>query len=357
MPRYALVMTADERLLPGVHGMLNAMKYYGTHDLVEHHFLYWPSSNTERFVSDMARSEQFPNFRPVNLREYALKNTGKVLQHRPVYYLKFYRSLYASRLIDYDAVGFMDADMAIVGDIVPYFRLADLSGHICMIEWAYNQNRVDSGWYAKYKIHATSGCPYDPCATFFAPKTWGKHFEKVHRIGLEIGRSEMPTMNYMLITENLLNKVIRLSQMRWTERKWGSLATEWKKIGDWYRLMVTRPSVKDDPERFILKCGEELPGAALYVTQEEIGLGIFNSILSIHGRWHFRQTLERKPCQGKNLERHNALVQNQNIANIWEIFKFFNFKCYTRLDPWMPEWGDEDEYIDVETGLLKRAEK
>lgn len=356
MPKYALIMTADSRLLPGVHGMLNASVYYGFHNDIEFHLLYWPGKEMEQFISDMHKSGYYPNFKPVNLLEYRDREGAEEQGFKPVYYLKFYRSLYAGRMKGYDAVGFMDADMAIVGDILPYFKLAHEADRICMVDWKYNQGRVDSGWYmdapAIPGVHNTSGCPYDPCATFFPPSRWGDHFIKVHKLGAQVvKRSEMPTMNYMIIHDGLLEEIVRLPCIRWTNRRW-DIGTEWRKPDKYYRMIITEPDILEpgNHNQFIPKLGKGLPEI------EGVSIEWLNSMLSIHGRWHFRATLEKKTCHGKLLKRHRALEQNQNIANIWKVFKFFNFCCYTRIDDWKPEWGAPNEYIEVESGLLLKDE-
>ena len=357
MPKYALVVTADERLLPGVHAMLNGIKYYGWPDDLEFHFLYWPGKNTEKFIADMQASGHYPNLVPVNLLAYRLKE-GEVEQHyRPVYYLKFYRSLYAGRLTDYDAVGFMDADRAICGDISPYFPLAKQSGRICMVDHKYNQQRFDTGWYNEHPHMGTNGCPFDPSATFFDPKLYGEDFGKVRDYGKELGNSEMPNVNYMLTTHGYLDKVLRLPTARWNVRRWEQIETEWVNnrldSGKWEMMIESIP-------------GMQL-GLLLWHVDHTDNRDISHiadqpdcrTMLSIHGRWWFRATLQKKPAKRDKLEssaREGYLRQNVNIANIWEVFKFFNFDCYTRLEPWMAEWGSYDEYIQPETGELLRRE-
>ncbi len=356
MPKYALVMTADSRLLPGVHAMLNASKYYGF-DHIEFHLLYWPGKEMEQFISEM--QSYYPHFRPVNLVDYYKREGPEEQGFKPKYYLKFYRSLYAGRMVDYDAVGFMDADMVIVGDISPYFKLAHEADRICMVDWKYNQSRVDSDWYRtapeREGIHCTSGCPYDPCATFFTPKTWGEHFIKIHKLGMNVVKnSEMPTMNYMIIMDGLLEEIIRLPSIRWTQRHWSEVTTEWLKEYDHYQMRIIQPHHPHGIEKFICKFREQNELDWSYNNWD--GTKNISNMLSIHGRWHFRATLQKKTCRDQMLKRHRALEQNQNIANIWKAFKFFNFCCYTRLNPWKEEWGSPNEFIEVESGLLLKDE-
>lgn len=366
MPKYALVMTADSRLLPGVHAQLNAHKYYGFHDDVEFHLLYWPGPEMEQFLSEMKDSGHYPNFKPVNLLEYKLQEGPEEQGFKPVYYLKFYRSLYASRMKGYDAVGFMDADMAVVGNLLPYFQLAHEADRICMVDWKYNQGRVDSDWYLTAPtipgVHNTSGCPYDPCATFFTPK-WSQYFDIIHKLGPILGKqgaknSEMPTMNCMICTLDLLEEIIRLPCIRWTCRRW-DISTEWRESSiqgtPKYEMVITDPTPEDSIDKFICKFKKE-PEQARWPYWNYLGSDRIDRMLAIHGRWHFRATLEKKTCKGEMLKRHRALEQNQNIANIWKVFKFFNFCCYTRLNPWKEEWGSPNEYIEVESGLLLKDE-
>lgn len=376
MPKYALVVTADERLLPGVHAMLNAMRYYGT-DNVEFHFLYWPCKNNHKFIADMQASGFFPFLKPIDLLDMKNQEGPEEQGYKPVYYLKFYRSYYAALLTDYDAVGFLDADRAITGDIGPYFQLAEKSGKILMVDHKFNKQRLDSGFYDKYQIQGTSGCPYDPSATFFDPKIWGKYFEQVHYLGRAVVKnSEMPTMNYMLIKNNLLwEPMIRLPTARWNVRRWGSLSTIWEQrpepvsvygitVMDSSRLYIDDISIdklywywkdlKQTQAYGIMNLDK--PPNSVHLSALAPAPNILWSMISIHGRWWFRETLQRKPAKMAEVQdkrKHPGfLVQNHNIANIWEVFKFFNFNCYTRLEPWMPEWGNEHERIVPETGEL-----
>lgn len=370
MPKYALVITADERLLPGIHAMINAIKYYGWPDDLEFHFLYWPAKNTEKFLSDMKASGHYPNLVPVNLLEYKEKYENEPKYLRPIYYLKFYRSLYAGRLTDYDAVGFMDADRAITGDISPYFSLAKQSGRICMVDHKYNQQRQDSGWYKEHPRMGTGGCPFDPSATFFDPKLYGEDFGMVREYGKELGNSEMPNVNYMLVTHNHLDKVLRLPTARWNVRRWASLDTRWEFSDVYDKMIMWIDGVKyadllwfiDDvsqvhPLTLRQKYGIDVETDETILADRGIVTTNVHPMLAIHGRWWFRQTLEKKTAKAALFARRgreNCLRQNINIRNIWEVFKFFNFDCYTRLDPWMPEWGSYDEYIEQETGELLR---
>ena len=359
MPKYALVVTADERLLPGVHAMLNGIKYYGWPEELEFHFLYWPGKNTEKFISDMQASGHYPNLVPVDLLQYRLKE-GEVEQHyRPVYYLKFYRSLYAGRLTDYDAVGFMDADRAICGDISPYFPLAKQSGRICMVDYKYSPERFRTGWYNEHPHMGTNGCPFDPSATFFDPKLYGEDFGKVRDYGKELGNSEMPNVNYMLTTHGYLDKVLRLPTARWNVRRWEQIGTQWlyDPVRNKWELCIRNVELGAEVLNWHVDNFSQYMAFVKDMKYRVDGMDNIWEMLTIHGRWWFRATLEKKPAKRDKLEssaREGYLRQNRNIANIWEVFKFFNHDCYTRLEPWMPEWGSYDEYIEPETGELLR---
>jgi len=273
--------------------------------------------------------------------------------YRPVYYLKFYRSMYAARLRGYDAVGFMDADRSITGDIQPYMELAAESGQIVMIDHKFSQARHEAGYYLAHPIMGTGGAPFDPAATFFNAEKWGKHFEKVHILGREVVKnSEMPTMNYMLITDNLLEEIIRLPTARWNVRRWSGLDMEWRQDeAGKYRVYIENTS------SWPLECKfRELSEELDTWPWERPSVSTFDEMLAIHGRWWFRATLKKKCADPKRLRDPRQIPgyrrQNNNVRVIWETFKFFNFNCYTRLDPWMPEWGNEAERIDVDKGFV-----
>lgn len=316
MNKYAFICTADARMLPGVNAMLNAMKYYGDDD-IEFHLLYWPSHLTEDYVNMIDKSGHFPNFRAIDVTTMIMPYDHGM---KAVYYLKFYRTLYASQLTDYDAVAFFDADRFITDTIKEYFDIAVESGKILMPDYRFRREHIYDGFYDQYPIQGTNGCPFDPSATFFVPSIWGKYFETIHRLGRNIvKRSEMPTVNYMLITDKLLEEVIGLPTRLFNLRKWHSFHIDWG---------------KDESGKYAMQ---------VYETNERM--------VTIHGRWWFTGTLVKKAAKEETLKKKPVLaVHNHAMNQIIKVMDYFNFECWTQID-WQEEWFRRGAYIAKDGSL------
>ena len=312
--RFALVMTADAGLLPGVHAMLNALKYYGD-DSIEFHLLYWPSKEMDVFNKQM--TEYYSNFRCLDVR--SLIHGSDEERFRPVYYLKFYRSLYAGQMTDYDAVAYFDADRFITASIYQYFDQTVKTGKILMCDHKFDMRRYKAGFYNKYKIQGTNGCPYDSAATFFIPAVHGKYFEKVHEVGKMIGRGEMASVNYMLITDNLLLDVIPLPKHLWNLRNLLEIKMRWMQD-------------IDGKCRLITDAGEH--------------------VVSIHGRYHIRGAMAKKAAKIYDKKwTQGHLIHNDSLREFLKVIDFFNWNCYTTIN-WCDKWVRRGDYIDNDGYLM-----
>ena len=262
--KYALVVTGDEALLPGVNAILNGLKYYGS-DEIDFYYLYWKSPRLTAWLDSVETSGLFPYFKPINI-ETMIDGSP---QYRPVYYLKFYRSLFASRMHEYDFVGYIDADRFLLSDITDIYDLAAQTRQIVMIDYRYNPEWRQNGFYDQYPLQATNGCPFDPSVTVFDPRIWGKHFAKVADLGAKVTKkSEMPTVNYMLIKDDLLNNIQRLPDRLWNLRKHHLHDMTW----------------------------DEATGTLLLDTGERVR--------SLHGRWWWRGVRAKKSAKADFIKTH-----------------------------------------------------
>jgi hypothetical protein len=331
--------------------MLNGMKYYGWDD-IEFHLLYWPSKDMTQFI-DSAMAYH-ANLIPINLldmrdeqNEYHNRETGAGL--KATYFLKFYRSLYCASLTDYDAVAYLDADRFITHNLTPYFRLAYDSGKIVMPDYRFSQQKVDDGFYAEHPIQGTNGCPYDPSATFFDPRLYGKYYEQVAHIGLyTIGRSEMPSVNYVLITNELYDNVIRLPALLWNMRKLHQCELSWERYSALTPILTSRYYLR-------VLDGQHWPTRYLNIDPEwcQAEDDVDMRVYTIHGRYHFRATMQKKIVTRKILEaKPNLIHQSRVAAEYLKVMHYFNFEYGHRSPVWYDNWFSEGAYADLEKGVL-----
>ncbi|MHA2313472.1 MAG: hypothetical protein ACXADF_18485, partial [Candidatus Thorarchaeota archaeon] len=118
-PKYAIVITADARYLPGYNGQINAVRYYGFDDKVEIHLDKFPNVVATR-IEDLRK-------------EYGKKYNDKPGGKRTKSIMKWWRWWYpVERLVDYDAICVLDADRQIVNDMTPYFDVCARSDMILL---------------------------------------------------------------------------------------------------------------------------------------------------------------------------------------------------------------------------------
>ena len=340
MPKYAIVMTADSKFLPGVNAVLNSLKYYGWPDNLDFHLLYWNGDEMGKFIDNIKATVQYPNLQAIDLNDYLKFEQGRRKDEgnrNPPYYLKFYRSLYASRALDYDVVCLLDADRVLVNNILPYFDLAHQSKRIVMIDYKYNQELIENGYYKENPLLKTGACPFDPCFTLFSPQLYGKHFYEVHNYGKANGNSEMPNMNFMLITHGLLENIIRLPKVRWTARRWDKFTTKWLYNEDKSKFHMKIEGVPEENLLWYMDDENQFTVSKILGIDDLIKDNV-SLMIAIHGKYWYRS-------KGEILKENRGKLSDEQIinnANIWEAYKFFNFDCYTHLETWKDNWMQYD---------------
>jgi len=296
--KYAIVMTADYSLLPGVNGMLNALKYYNSE--VEFHLLYWDGSDFAEYIQSVQDTNLFPNFHPIPLQAYvgdemATKGpNGKRL--RSVYYLKFWRHIYPAReLQDYDAVCIMDADMFICNNFDKYFEIAAKTGRIMIPNNSRSKCQFD--WYRTQLYLQACNPPLHSMPLFFKPSVHSKILSTIPKTALNIGRSEMPSIHYVFHRENLMDKVVVLPNCLWLQTCFWQAKLAMKEVNS---------------KRFLVVCGDD-------------------RINTIHGRWWLQRSLDRYYRSGDKGFRY------ANVALFLDFLKFYNTELFYKI-AW--QWGE-----------------
>jgi hypothetical protein len=206
--RYAIVTTADPRLLPGVNALLNSLDYYGNE--VEFHLLYWDSEDGVFAKYCSAVRPIFENLVAVNLQNWC--DRRKVADYwpnqKPVFYLKFMRHIYPAYEMDtYDAVCIMDADMAVVNNLMPFFEICAEIGKILVP----NNADIHSQDYDNYSETAFTGAyapPYHSMPLFFVPEVDSSRLQLIPEYGLKIGRGEMTAVNKVLLDDIGIDNIL-----------------------------------------------------------------------------------------------------------------------------------------------------
>jgi hypothetical protein len=149
MPRYAIVVTSDEKYLPGVNGQLNAMRYYGMEaDGVEYHLIHtFPKDG----YIERAKAE-FPCLVATTVDDYMMgSGRWRVPGKKSKSVMKYVRWWYpVDMLADYDAICILDADRQIVNNFTRHLWMIGLSDMIGLAKndwsegewWSYDQKRA-----------------------------------------------------------------------------------------------------------------------------------------------------------------------------------------------------------------------
>jgi len=216
--KYAAVVAADRRYLPGVNGLLNSLEYYGN-DL-DFHFIYIPDGKggVEKFVEEIKNDDFFADrFFPVTVQ--SLTQSGFPERVRTPFghaesLLKFYRYLYVvERLSDYKAVVIFDADIQVVNNIMRYLDIVAETERLLVINNDYTNEEHDnySGKYPPRELRR----PPLMGGMFWSPRKHADLIRRMVEISGEKGTSDMISFNYMLIENDLMKEVILLPALFW----------------------------------------------------------------------------------------------------------------------------------------------
>jgi hypothetical protein len=298
--KYALVLT-DSGLIPGTHGLLNGLLYYGCAEQVEVHYLYWPDSPAE----DAVRSGLY-DFYP----HLVAHSMGDLLHDSPLaplppdYACFHLRWFYAGKL-PHEAVSIWDADMTLAGDLRPWFEVAATTGMFLTPNNDFSGHEPEAFSLSAIIEEGDASVIYHNMPCFWDPGLWGDLACAVARRGLMETRTDCVALTCLLAERGLLDRVLTLPNWQWVH-------------SHWYNLRL---------------CARDIAGKR-YLALHQTG----DRLTAFHRRWWEASTCDHflGDCVG-GWGYENAL---HNITLFHEHNRFLNQDCAHALDydfTWTPK--------------------
>ena len=313
MNKYAIVVTADERFLPGVNAMLNGMKYYGLDESVEFHLVH---TFPERSGYIQRAQVAFGSFlRAVSLNdyynEYRKEYWDAQLKHSKSS-MKWARWWYpVDMLADYDAICILDADRIITSDFTRWFDMIARSDMIGLAgnDWSgamwnsYDDKRAMEAnpplYSNPYFITGRRAKELFPLIPEYAmdPQKYYPPYQRP-------STGDMHPVNLTLLQTGMIKDLYPLP------------ATQWVFVHNGHVLLTER----------------HING------KKHIGMHKYGDILhTIHRRYWGQRMCARLMSGHTPQDKSNAI---NNTRLIWEFFKFFNTELYLQIE-WI--WGEFPE--------------
>jgi len=307
MPKFAIMMTADEKYLPGVNGQLNAYRYYGMEDDgVEFHLVHtFPDSSG--YIEKASR--MFPKFVPIKLNDFMINSGRWTKPEKPGKAgMKYPRWWYpAEKLADYDAICILDADRQIVNNFTRYlemFAKSDMIG-LAKNDWS------EAEWFAYDDKRAMEkNPPLYSNPYFITGKRATKFFPLIPEYAENPNRYYPSYKGRAEITGDMHPVNLTLLQTGMIADLFPLPATQWVFVQTDHVKLVRR----------------EVKG------RWHIG---------IHDRGDLLYTYHRKFWGQRTCDRfmngHNPIGKFFGVNNtriLWEFTKFFNTELYLRI-PWI----------------------
>ena len=307
--RYAVIVTADERFLPGVNALLNAMKYYQQEN-IESHLIH----NIPERAGYIQRAEvAFGSFfKPVNITEYYQECRNEYWSRQPKHTkssMKFARWWYpVDRLAHYDAICILDADRIITNNLTPWF---DMIARSDMIGLAGN-DWSDAMYFSYDDERAMRKNPPLYSNPFFITGRRAKELfplipeyaqnpKKYHPPYQRPTTGDMHPVNLTLLQTGMIKDLYPLP------------ATQWVFVQNGHVRLA---------ERVIQK-------------RKYIGIHPNGDLLNTIHRRYWGQRMCSRLMNGHNEWQFDNGVNNTKL--IWEFYKFFNTQLYLKID-WI--WGE-----------------
>jgi len=309
MPKCAIVMTADEKYLPGVNGQLNAYRYYGMEDDgVEFHLVH-------NFPDSLGYIEQarkiFPNFVPIKLDDFMIESgRWEKPEKKTRSIMKLCRWWYsADRLANYDAICILDADMQIVQNFTRYFEIVARSDMIALpkndfseAEWfSYDEKRAMEAnpplCAGPFIVTGRKAVKFFPLIPEYAQNPTKYYPPYNHRTTT----GDMHPVNLILLQTGMIKDLLPLP------------GTQWIFVNTNHVRLVRR---EIQQRQYI---GIHAKGDLLYV---------------FHGKW-WATALCLRHLSGRNSVE--SLFEINNTQILWKFTRFFNTELYLKIE-W--KYGD-----------------
>ena len=314
MSRFALVITSDERFLPGVNAMLNGFRYYkmDREGDIEIHLIH-NIPDVSGYI-DQAKKEFGSFFHPVNITEY-------YQEHRSDYWkdqlkhtkssMKFARWWYpVDKLFDYDAICILDADRIIVNNFRHVF---DMIARSDMIGLAKNDWSDDEWFHYDDKRAMEKNPPLYSNPYFITGKRAKELFPLIPEYAENPNKYYPPYVGRSNTTGDMHPVNLTIRQLDMIKDLYPLSATEW--------VFVQNNHVRLEKRRV---------GREYYIGMHSKG----DLLYSIHRRYWGQRMCERM-MNGHTAQQFDNGVHNTKL--IWDFYKFFNTELYLKID-WI--WGD-----------------
>jgi len=211
MPKYALVVTADMRFIPGVNGMLNALKYYGCDDIEFHLVHTFPAKDGYIEKAQAIFPNLRPTYVPTFIEEHGIPMPASGRPSKSL--MKYCRWWYpAMCLQNYDAIAIFDADRQIVNNLRPYFEITAKSDMILVAKNDYSEAEWDS-YDARRAM--TKQPPIYSNPFFAKPRTVKDMFMRIPEHSVEHATGDMHPVNALLLEMELIKQVLILPCVFW----------------------------------------------------------------------------------------------------------------------------------------------
>ena len=300
MNRYALVVD-DTHMTEGVHALLNALIYYGA-DEIDFHYLWWPGSTAQQAL-DAGTFSFYPNFYPHRFDADLFPPEYAPLFADTANACYAMRWAFAGALRDYQAVSIFDADILLVNDPRPWFRVAAQTGMFCVAGNDYSGNELDA--FDLSSIEGDASPPIHNQPSFWRNDAWGDFMLDLPLKSLRERRSDITTLSRKLIEEDRLGEVLVLGN-------WQFLQTHY------YNLRLCKREV----------------GGKRYLALHANG----DRLVSVHRRWWIPYECTRFVTDiTEPSDRARGL---NNIRLFHEMYNYFNLDCEHRLDGYDPTWEE-----------------
>ncbi len=292
MPKYAICLT-DTHLVPGSHALMSSLQYYGAAEDVAIHYLFWPGTEAAAAVAD-GLFDFYPNFIPEPLVPDLLPlEYAPLWDDRPncCYHSRWAR---AGMLQGYDAVSVFDADILLVQDPRPWFRVAAQTGLLVLPDNDYSGYQADGYDLAGIQGDASPAWHNQP--SFWRNDTWGAFMRDLPLVGLAEHRSDIVALSRMLIERGLTDEVLTTWNGQFLQTHY-------------YNLRLCKREV----------------GGKRYLALHANG----DRLVSVHRRWWIPWECTRFVTDITDpADRERGL---NNIRLFHDFYTFFNLQCEHRL--------------------------
>lgn len=311
MPSYAIVMTGDEKFLPGINGMLNAMKYYSMEHIEVHLVHNFPESSD---YIERANEVFGSFFRPVRITDYYNQCRREYWSQQTRHSkssMKYARWWYpVDCLGECDALCVLDADRLIVSDLTRWF---DMIARSDMIGLAAN-DWSEAMWDSYDDARAMAANPPLYSNPYFVS---GRRAQEIFPLIPEY--AENPNKYYPPY-KGRSNTTGDMHPVNLTILQTGMLK-------DLYPLPATQWVLVE--YNHVRLCEREING------RRHLAIHKNGDILhTVHRRYWGQRDCARY-MNGRTRERFDNAVNNVQL--FWNWYKYFNTELYLRLD-W--KWGE-----------------